>query len=725
MLWGMASSQEPARKRKRRRPSDFIQFIALSIVAGFVTAGLLIPPAATAGLTASASINWFKGLPANLSDGPLSKPSQILASDGSVIATFYAENRDEVSFDQISQHMKDAQLSIEDDSFYQHGGVDAMGIGRAVVNNLIRSDGRQGASTITQQYVNNLLIDQATEQGLDATRTMGANKGMLDKIKEMKLAISMEQNKSKDEILNGYLNIVNYGGSNYGVQAAAQYYWGIDAKDLNIQQSALLAGMVQSPQAYDPVTNPKNAKARRDTVLYTMHEHGKITDDEYDKALNSGLDLDVHTKSAGCTAATNAKYFCNYVTNQILADSRFGENPDKRNSMLNRGGLKIQTTMNPKAQKTAESEVEQTQPTDNNPDNVNTSLVSVQPGTGNILSMAQNSHFGVDSNSSSTTTYNYNVDSAYGGTPGFEPGSTFKAFSLAEWFKEGNGANASVDASVLSYPAGYQWNAKCKSGGKVTNPGANGAWSFQNDEQGYNWNGMSVNYGIYNSINSALYGMDTYLDLCGIGDTAQSLGVTQPSKDGGRERIATEDNLAALIGTQQVTPLSMANAYATFAADGMYCTPRAIDSVTTRDGSKMDIPKSQCSRQLDTDVARAMSYVLKNVLTEGSGYQRGIELPNASAAKTGTTDNSTQTWMIGYTKGIATASWVGNLANGSRSLNGLSINGTTRSYVDGATVAGKQWQDYMNAVKNDYDHGTFQDPSSKLQGSHIVSSKAS
>ena len=720
----MASSTTPGGKRGRRPLSDLTQFIALSIVAGFVTAGLLIPPTAAVGLTANASINWFKGLPDDLSEGPLSQPSVVLAGDGEQIATFYSENRDEVPLDEISDNMVDAQLSIEDDDFYEHGGVDAMGIGRALLNNIVNPSSRQGASTITQQYVNNLLIDSATQNGGDPSDTMGANKGLMDKIKEMKLAISMEQNKSKDEILNGYLNIVNYGGSNYGVQAAAQYYWGVDASQLNIQQSALLAGMVQSPTYYDPTINPDAATERRNTVLYTMLQNDRITQAEYDAAVGSGLDLDIHATRSGCTAAEDAPYFCDYVQNLVLQDDSFGDTPEERQAQLTRGGLTIKTTLDMKAQREAQSQVERTQPLDSNTDGVNTSLVSVEPGTGNVLAMAQNSNYAGEEGASNTL-YNYNVDSAVGGTPGFQPGSTFKPFTLAQWIKEGNGVNARIDATRLSYPAGTEWNASCVDGGKVVNPGANGAWSFQNATSGYQRQ-MTVNEGIYNSINSALYATAEYLDLCGIGDTAEDLGVTAPSSDdlSQRTRIATEQSLASLIGTSQVTPMSMANAFATFSAEGKYCQPRAIQSVTDRRGQDIEMPASQCNQALDQDVARGVNYVLKEVLKRGSGYERDIDLDDASAAKTGTTDNSTQTWMVGYTRGISTASWVGNVNEQSRSLNGLNIGGQSREYVDGSSFAGMQWQRYMNAVKGDHNTDTFTDPSEKVRGDDIESEKA-
>lgn len=716
----MASSKRSTRRRdrrERRRPSDLLQFIALSIVAGFVTAGLLIPPAAAAGLTANASINWFKGLPDDLQEGPLSQPSTILASDGSEITKFFSENRDEVPLDQISQHMIDAQLSIEDNDFYDHGGVDGMGIARAILNNIVNPGKRQGASTITQQYVNNLLIDSAVQNGGDPTATLGANKGMMDKIKEMKLAISMEQNKSKDQILNGYLNIVNYGGSNYGVQAAAKYYWGIDAKDLNIQQSATLAGMVQSPVLYDPATNPESSKKRRNIVLGTMLRDKKITEDQYDKAIDSGLDLDIHPTDSGCTVAKkDSQYFCSYVQNAIALEESLGTTPEERAAKLNRGGLTIKTTLDPKAQSKAQDAVEGTQPTDSNPDNVNTSLVSVQPGTGNIRSMAQNSHYSNEQGAGNTI-YNYNADELMGGTQGYAPGSTFKPFTLTEWIKEGNGVNATVDASPLSYPAGTLWHTPCLDSKTSPNPGTS-VWSFQNATPGYNWAGQTVNFGIYNSINSNLFATARYLNLCAIGDVAGDLGAVNGVTG---DHMHPEKGIAQLIGTQPVPPLFMANAFATFASEGMYCKPRAIDSITDRNGKAVDVPGTQCTRKLDKDVARGVSYVLKNVLTQGSGYQRGIGLENASAAKTGTTDDSTQTWMVGYTSGLATASWVGNNDLGGRSLNGLSIGGQSKSYVDGATFAGAQWQWYMNQVKNDYEHKTFTDPSAKVTGTQIVS----
>ena len=304
-----------------------MQFLAFSVIAGFLAAIIVVPPAVSAGMVANASMSWFQDLPEDIAEGPFSRPSTIYAADGTTeIATFFDENRDPVKLDQISQHMKDAIVSVEDRDFYKHGAVSAIGIGRAFLNNIVNSNSgrRQGASTLTQQYVNNLIVDAAVSRGEDATATLNGNKTYAAKIREMKLAISMEQNKSKDEILEGYLNIVNLGGSNYGVEAAAQYYWGISAKDLNVAQSALLAGLVQAPNVYDPTVNPELARERRDVVLGTMLRDGKISDKEYSEAIASDIKLDVHPKSQGCSLSGDKAFFCRYVVNYLLQDESLG-----------------------------------------------------------------------------------------------------------------------------------------------------------------------------------------------------------------------------------------------------------------------------------------------------------------------------------------------------------------------------------------------------------------
>ena len=699
----MASSKNA---RKKRKPSDFLQFLALSIIAGFVTAGLLVPPTAAAGIAATSSINWFKGLPDNMSDGPLSKPSTLYANDGKTkLATFYSQNRTEVPLNKISQNMQDAIIAVEDRTFYDHGAVSPIGIARALVNNFMRPGNRQGASTLTQQYVNNLLIDAAEQSGGDANATIGANKGYIDKIMEMKLAISMEENKSKDEILEGYLNVVNLGGTNYGVEAASQYYWGIPASKLNPAQAATLAGMVQAPNLYRPDVNPEYSKERRNVVLGTMLRDGKITQAEYDDAVNSELDLDIHETDSGCSAAGDNAYFCNYAMTKLYQDESFGATYEDRVANIYRGGYKIVSTLDMNAQKSAKNVVEATQPSTNNPDDVNTSLVSVEPKNGSVVAMAQNSNYGDAQDDNSTSLYNYNVNAADGGTAGFQPGSTFKPVVLAQWINSGKSVNQVIDGTRLNYPADTRWSARCLDGGAYYYNEKPQGWTFQNAEGGYQQWG-TVAFGLKNSINSFLYSMVNQLDLCDIQDMAGKLQI----KDYQGNVAYRPNQLASNIGSVEVAPLTMASAYATFANEGKYCEPRSTTKVLDRKGDVKKEYKPDCSQAISKDVANGVSYVLKQVLVDGSGYQRGIGLPDASAAKTGTTDNSTQTWTVGYTKGLATASWVGNLAQGSRSLNNLSINGQSRDYVDGATCAGKQWQTFMQETARRYNTDKFAQP---------------
>lgn len=691
---------------------NVVAFIATSIVAGIVAAGLLVPPAAATGLAANASIAWFKDLPAQMQAGPMSRASTVVTRDGTEIASFYAQNRTPVALDEISPHMEAAILAIEDRDFYEHGGVDLGGIIRALGNNVIRPDARQGASTITQQYVNNLIIDSQVRAG-EETTTIGADKGYADKIKEIKLSLSMEQELSKDQILEGYLNMVLFGGQNYGVEAAAQYYWGIPAAELSISQAAVLAGMVQSPNYYDPAANPEAATERRNIVLDTMLTTGAITQEEHAVAAAEPIQLDLHPTNSGCTAAETAPYFCDYVQNVILQDSAFGETPEERLKTLQLGGLTITTTLDIEAQRAAQKAVNETQPPDDNPDNVSTALVSLEPSNGDIVAMAQNTFYSAEEGSSNTT-YNFNVDRSMGGAGGFQVGSTYKPLTYATWIDAGNGAEDQLDATQTRWPADHRWKATCLDRGYKIEPGNNGeGFEIQNAEPGYTRQ-MEADFGLYNSINTAIYAMAEDLDLCHIGRISDALGI-HDGKEG--QPVDTTVLSSLLGGSVDISPMTMARAYAAFANRGELCEPRALEKVVDYTGREYEIPETSCEQVISEDVADGVNYALNQTLIRGSGWEREIGLPGASAAKTGTTDNSTQTWMVGYTKGLATASWVGNYEFGSRSLNGLNIGGdrtTGDDWVDGSTYAGGQWQKFMREAARDYDTGKFEEPSKKV-----------
>lgn len=686
-----------------------VAFFGVSAICGVLAAGLLVPVAAATGMTASSSIKYFDQLPSELEVGPLSQPSRVLASDGTPIASFYVENREPVKLKDVSKTMKEAILSIEDSRFYEHGGVDVQGTLRALVNNIANPGARQGASTITQQYVNNVLNEAKTRAGQDPT--LGASKDIGDKLREAKLAISVEKKFTKDEILEGYLNIVFFNPNAFGIEAAAHYFYGTSAKDLNLQQSATLAGMVQGPSIYNPIANPKAAKKRRNIVLGTMLDQGKITQKEYDKTIKANLAVHPSPVKQGCVSATMAPYFCTYVQHLITNDPSYGKTREDREKLLQRGGLTITTTLDPRAQKVAQKEVEKSAPLGKNPDKIGTAMSSVEPGTGNIVAMAQNTKI-VAPKGQWSDIYNFNVDEyqngdkskPLGGAGGFQPGSTYKAVTLAAWLDAGKPLNEKVDASQLSYPAGYPWKASCAPKNWVSWP-----VKFKNFSEGYA-RPMTVLEGIKLSINSATMASASELDLCKIGQMAQDLGI----HNGRTGKPINPLQQSSLIGgSENISPLTMASAYSTFASGGIHCTPRALVSVTDFTGKKYPVPAKDCKRTVDKPVAEAVNMALHEVFNGGSGYDIPLKVP--AGVKTGTTDESVQTWVIGYTKGLSTASWVGN-PDQYRSLNGLRFNGdgTTLPYVDGANFAGHAWQAYMEQVVRYYPTGGFTDPPSNL-----------
>src|SRR5699024_10113542 len=241
---------------------------------------------------------------------------------------------------------------------YEHGPVDIEGISRAIVKNIV-SGSLQGGSTLTQQYVKNVLIAnshaEGDDSGLRSARERSGMKGLARKLREMKLAVSVEEKYSKDEILERYLNINSYSGSPnvYGVEAAAQQYWGVEAKDLNVAQAATLAGIVRSPSRYNPQTNPDEVIERRNVVLAKMREYGYINETDFQTAVKSKLKLKTHTKPNGCQSADDMAYFCDFVQHEIRSNPAFGATEENRTDLLKRGGLKIVTTLDSSLQRKA------------------------------------------------------------------------------------------------------------------------------------------------------------------------------------------------------------------------------------------------------------------------------------------------------------------------------------------------------------------------------------
>ncbi|MBB2900937.1 membrane peptidoglycan carboxypeptidase [Kineococcus radiotolerans] len=663
-------------------------FAAVSAAGGVLGAGLVVPAVAATGNLTSQGVDIFNELPGDLGDKSLSEASTILWGDGTVMAKVYDQNRSVITFDQIAPVMRDAIVSIEDDRFYQHGAVDLKGIARALVSNA-GGGGTQGASTLTQQYVKNVLVQQAVQEGdtqaaAAAVEHEGVD-GYARKLREMKLAVGVEKEMSKDDILTGYLNVAYFQNNVYGIEAAAQYYFSKAAIDLTLPESALLAGMVQNPAAYNPVKYPDAAVKRRNVVLDRMLEVGKIDQVTHDQAVATPLDLRRNPSRQGCLAAGTAAYFCTYVVRVVETDPAFGATEEDRRRLLRSGGLTIRTTLDPTVQQITQDSVNRGV----NPGQLARAAASVvQPGTGSILAMAQNTTYSPDDDQIGVTTYNYNVNEAMGGTQGFQQGSTFKAFTLATWLKAGK----SLDSTVAAPSRGDDpFSAFTSCGQKMRG----GRYPYSNSEGG-GGGVMSVRQATAKSVNTAYVSMEKQLDLCDIGATAQSLGVYK-----GRvgENFPTGQTNADLdlypsltLGTNLVTPLAVAGAYAAFAAEGNFCRPTAISEVLDTDGKPLAIPSADCKQVLDVNVARNVTEALQGGWTGGTAASVGgksLLKGRQVASKTGTTNKSLDTWFAAYTPQLASAVWVGHETP--KSPIGERINGVRRGRVFGATIAGPIW----------------------------------
>jgi membrane peptidoglycan carboxypeptidase len=687
----------PSRAASARKVNAFqavgllVAFVLVATLGGVLAAGLVMPAVATTSAMTDTSVGLFDELPTALTLPQLSEKSTILAADGTLLATVYSENRIVVPLADISMQMRDAVIAVEDRRFYEHGGIDLLGMSRALLTNQLTGS-NQGASTLTQQYVKNMLIQAASRIKDDAKRAQAISdakdatgtEGYARKLREAKLAVTLEERLSKDDILAGYLNVAQFGASVYGVEAASQRYFSIPAKDLDYLQAATIAGITQSPVKYDPTRNPKDSQTRRNIVLGTMLREKYITQAQYNKGITTPIEdtLKVGQTRLGCITAESAipgsGYFCDYVVKVLTKDPVFGQTEAERRNLLYTGGLTIHTTLDPAKEALAVAAVQKAVPnTDRS--GVGVAMSVVEPGTGKILAMAQNRTYDPAPNPpAGSSALNYNTDKAYGGSNGFPPGSTFKPFTLLEWLKEGHALKEVVDGTPKTYQMS-QFHGSCTGfGGKP--------WKLRNSEGGAGL--MTVLDATRNSVNNGFADMATQLDMCGIFKGAQELGVHTGS---GGDLTITPANV---IGTDDIAPLTMAAAFAAFSADGTFCSPIAISSIEDRNGKSLPVPDAGCRQAISPELARAVTYGLSFVWT---GTARNVKvLPNGRPAsgKTGTTSANEHTWFVGYTKQMSTAVWVGH-PQGMIPMQNEKINGVTRRNVYGSTIAAPAWRAFM------------------------------
>jgi membrane peptidoglycan carboxypeptidase len=665
-----------------------MRLAAAGAAAGVVVAGIAVPAVGGAGfgfMTAAGAVDLK---PADLVEPPPAQVTVVQDARGKEIARFYEEYREVVGFAEIAEIMKTAIVAIEDYRFYEHGAIDLEGTMRAFATNLQSGRVSQGGSSITQQYVKQVLLNSA---GTEKERNAALEASYARKLNELRYALGVEKKYSKDQILEKYLNIAYFGAGAYGVEAAAKRFFGVKAADLTLPQAATLAGAVQDPNATDPNLGRKHRERllnRRNVVLNRMAELGKITPAEAAKAKATKLGYK-GTKLPGGCESSKYPYFCLYVRHEILRNPDFGKTAEARLVTLNRGGLTIRTTIDPAMQAAADRTIRRYVHASDNPV---AAEALVQPGTGAIKAMAASRPYG-PRRSRNEISYNVVADAAHGGGTGFQAGSTFKTFTLISALQQGMKLDDGLAADAGYRAPAYSTFKNCE-GESIGDP----THTVTNDEGSPGW--KTLRTGTWGSVNTFFMELEQRVGLCETVETAKSLGIHR--SDGKK----LQEYETFTLGINEMDPVTVAGAYAAIGARGKYCAPMAITRITDRDGRTTRY-RPKCRQALDPAIADATADVLSGVFTEGT--MRGVGgIGRPAAGKTGTTDGYATAWFAGFTPDLAGAVSIGDLRGSQRhKLTGVTIGGRYYGIVAGATLPGPIWKDTMAGALKDVPASSF------------------
>ncbi len=625
--------------RLGKRLYSLVMFLVVSVLGGLLVAGLAVPLAGMTAEVGKTTATAMDSLPAELTAPPQAQRSRVLLADGSPLVNFYEENRQYVPLSKIAPVMQKAQIAIEDHRFYEHGAMDLQGTMRALVST-VRGN-TQGASTLTQQYVKMVQISAAMARG-DAEGVQKAQENTIArKIQELRYAIALEKKFTKDQILEFYLNIAYYGDGSYGVEAAAMNFFGVHASKLNLQQAAMLAGMVRNPVGTNPRTSGLELVTlqRRNDVLDRMAQKdvAAITPQEAAaaKAKKLGL-IKPKPKLHGCANA-EFPFICDYVERTLLASPSLGATREDRENTLYRGGLTIRTLIDPKVQRKSEKTIHNyLDPRDP----VDSVIVMIQPGTGLIVAMAQNRN--KMGTKKSQTFWNYAASNKMGGGDGYQGGSTFKMFVAAAALKNGLGAYGTIKVPSAMELHGMRFQS-CQ-----------GPFTFTGRHQ---VKGVGGTFNLFSGATSSVNGYFTQLEaaanLCDATKIAKDLGLQLGIDPKGDALTRVYSNYPSFtLGAVEVTPLSLVNAYATVAARGIRCDPIMIKSIKAADGSTLEAPSANCKRVMDEGIADALSKVFQGPFR--SGTAKPARVPGYTiAGKTGTVPDNKAIWTIGFTRSLA------------------------------------------------------------------------
>jgi membrane peptidoglycan carboxypeptidase len=565
-------------------------------LAGLVLAVAALHGGLLGGSVAKAALGAYAELPDALRTPAQPQRSYLYANDGkTLITTFYDVNRTDVPLAEIAPVMRQAIVSAEDRRFYSHGGADLRGIARALVANLRGGGTEQGGSTLTMQYVRNVLKTDPTRTAEE--RQAATEQTVGRKIQEIRYAAALEKTLSKDEILNRYLNIAYFGSGAYGIAAASQRYFGKAPADLTLGEAALLAGLVQSPDEYSPIDGDKaRALERRAYVLDAMAETGAISAAQAAAAKAEKLTLHPTAQPNGCTAVAQGHddwgFFCAYLRQWWLTQPAFGNTVKEREQALRRGGYTVVTSLDPKVQQTAQQQATGVYGYDNKRA---LPIAAVEPGTGRVLAMAVNRHYSLDENPAGQANHPNTVNPLISGgdsVDGYQAGSTFKLFTMLAALEAGKPLSTGFDAPS-KLPTRYAAEGEGTCDGKWCPANANPAWM-----DGYRmmWDGFG------RSVNTYFVWLAEQVGPAKAVEMAQRLGIRfRAESDAAFAKDDAENWGAFTLGVAATTPLDLANAYATVAAEGTYCTPLPVVSVTAANGAKVAVGKTGSSEQNATE----------------------------------------------------------------------------------------------------------------------------
>jgi len=660
-----------------------VPLIRAGLIAGLVIAGLTYPLAALAGIGIKAGTNSLEGMSDQLTVVPNAQTTYVYAKDGrTLLTTFYEEYRKQTKIADMSPYITEAIVASEDTRFYEHHGVDAKGVARAFVANQQAGGVSQGASTLTMQYVRMALRDSARtpKEALQATEQTTSRK-----LREMRLSIELEKRMSKQEILERYLNSAYFGHRAYGIYAASQIFFSKLPRDLDLNEAALLAGLVKAPSAYNPAGRDQSqATDRRNYVIDQMQKMGSISALRAASAKKAKIKLRLSTPPNDCASIAPKHndwgFFCDYFKNWWMEQPAFGATPQDRLENLRRGGYKVVTSIDPRIQASAVGHVVDKE---SRSSKYAHGEVVIEPNTGRILTMAVNRNYSLDQSHNGQHSdrskraylkgnYPNTVNPLLGGgdMAGYQAGSTFKIFTMLAALNAGIPLSTSFYAPeqyVSQYitapgPAtcGIKW---CPKNSSKSMTGTQTMWSGFGKSVNTYWVQLEQKVGADKAV-----AMAERLGLRWRTDVDRKLATPEHASGWG----------AFTLGVSDVTPIEMADVFATLAAEGNYCQPLPVRVIKNRDGTNTTyhgkfVAAPRCRRVVSADVARAATDAARCVTGYGAaeggcgGWSTSpmvyATLQRPVAGKSGTTDYNRTAWFCGFTPQLAAAAFVADPDN--------------------------------------------------------------